>query len=70
MGSGPAREYWAQICAEYFESPKMFLENHPKDFQLVDTYVKKKDPSFDVFSKNRGAFNQTTGELKDIYKGK
>ena len=57
-------EYWAQICAEYFENPETFLKNHPKDFKLVDTYVKKNDPSFDVFSKNRQAHNPNTSESK------
>jgi hypothetical protein len=63
-----ASEYWAQICSEYFTNPEGFLKNHPNDFKLVDTYVKKNDPSFDIFSKDRGAFDSNTGQIRDIYK--
>lgn len=51
-----AFEYWAEICAEYFINPREFLKDHPKDFKLVDTYVKKNDPSFNVFNKTKKAF--------------
>lgn len=65
-----AREYWAEICAEYFSNPESFLKDHPQDFKLVDTYAKKNDPSFDVFNKDRGAFDTQTGKLKDVWKDK
>lgn len=51
-----ASEYWAEICEEYFINPKEFLKDHPKDFRLVDTYVKKNDPSFDVFNIGKKPF--------------
>ncbi len=65
-----AQEYWAEICAAYFEDPKDLLEHHPKDFELVDTYAKKNDSTFDVFSEDRGAFDTTTGRLKEVWKDK
>ncbi|MFA5841032.1 MAG: hypothetical protein WC847_02045 [Candidatus Paceibacterota bacterium] len=65
-----AHEYWAEICAEYFTNPESFLKDHPNDFKLVDSFVKKKDPAFDIFSKNRGAFDPHTGQVRDIYKDK
>jgi hypothetical protein len=66
-----AREYWADICGEYFgDQPEVFFKKHPEDFKLVDNYAKKNDPSFNVFNPNRGAFDQQTGELKDVWKGK
>lgn len=65
-----AHEYWAEICAEYFTNPKSFLRDHPNDFKLVDSIVKKKDPAFDIFNKNRGAFDPHTGQVRDIYKDK
>lgn len=65
-----ATEYWAEICAEYFMHPEIFLKDHPNDFKLVDSFVKKKDPTFNIFNKNRGAFDPQTGELRDIYKDK
>lgn len=65
-----AREYWAEICAEYFSDPTSFINNHPDDFKLVDEYVKKNDHSFDIFNKDRGAFDTMTGKLKEIWKDK
>jgi hypothetical protein len=65
-----AKEYWAEICGEYFTNPQSFLEKYPVDFALVDEYVKKNDPSFDIFNPNRGAFDTQTGKLKDFWVGK
>ncbi len=39
-------EYWAEICAAYFKDPATL---NVKDFELVDNWVKKSDPDFDVF---------------------
>ncbi len=64
------QEYWAEICGEYFTNPQSFLEKHPVDFALVDEYVRKNDPSFDIFNPNRGAFDTQTGKLKDVWVGK
>ncbi len=49
-----AREYWADICAGYFLNPQKFIEKHLADFNLVDTYAKKNDPTFDIFNPERG----------------
>ncbi len=65
-----AREYWADICSEYFSDPQSFRDKFPEDFELVNIYVLKNDPSFDVFDENRGAFDRTTGKLKEFWKGK
>jgi len=65
-----AREYWADICGEYFSDPKSFLLKHKGDFDLVDTFAKKNDPTFDIFNKDRGAFDSNTGKLKDVWKDK
>lgn len=65
-----AREYWAEICAEYFSDPELFLKDHPEDFKIVDTQAKKNDPSFDVLNKDRDAFDTQTGKLKDVWKDK
>lgn len=65
-----ASEYWAEICEQYFTNPKKLLEKHPVDFQIVDKFAKKNDPSFDIFNKDRGAFDTQTGKLKDVWVGK
>lgn len=61
------KEYWADICAEYFSNPAQFQEEHPKDFDLVNEQATKNDPTFNVFDENRGAFDPTTGKLRQIY---
>jgi len=62
-----AKEYWAEICSEYFQNPQNFLDKYPNDFVLVDTYTKKNDPKFDIFNKDRGAFDTQTGKLKEVW---
>lgn len=39
-----ASEYWAEICAQYFEDPTQL---NVKDFQIVDAQVRKTDPNYD-----------------------
>lgn len=63
-------EYWASICCEYFNDPKKFQEKFPADFNLVDKYVKKHDPKFNVLDPNRGALDPKTGKLKDCWQKK
>ncbi|MEK7501697.1 MAG: hypothetical protein AAB629_02115 [Patescibacteria group bacterium] len=63
-------EYWAEICGGFFENPKSFLDRFPEDFKLVNDYVKKNDPTFDIFNPNRGVFDQQTGKVKDFWKNK
>lgn len=48
-----AIEYWAMSCEQYFTSPDTFREAWPLEFDLVDKYVKKEDPDFNVFEKTR-----------------
>lgn len=40
-----ATEYWAKICEVYFMAPSTM---NIKDFRLVDDWVKKNDPDFNV----------------------
>jgi len=58
------KEYWAEICEEYFSNPRSMLKENPRDFYLVDEYVKKNDPKFDIFDRDRGIFDPNTGEIK------
>jgi hypothetical protein len=60
-------EYWAEICEEYFGNPKKFKQKYPKDFELVDKYVRIIDPQFNIFDENRGAFDPHTGKIREIY---
>ncbi len=41
-----AKEYWAEICEHYFGMPEWMQEQYPKDYLLVEKYVKKTDPSY------------------------
>ncbi len=45
-------EYWAEICECYFSWPHMLETAHPDAFALVDKYVKKEDPRFNIIEKN------------------
>lgn len=38
-----ATEYWAEICAQYFEDATRL---NIKDYQIVDAHIRKTDPSF------------------------
>lgn len=40
-----AKEYWGEICSVYFSSPGLL---NVKDFELVDNWVKKNDPTFNL----------------------
>ncbi len=44
-----AKEYWAEICRQYFYIPH---DLNIKDFRLVEGVIKKADPQFDVSSAN------------------
>jgi len=44
-----AREYWGNLCEYYFTFPDILKERSPEDFELVDSWVKKRDPQFDPF---------------------
>lgn len=46
-----AKEHWATVCDHYFTMPDIFKEVYPKEFEMVDKYVKKEDPTFDSFKK-------------------
>lgn len=41
-------EYWAVICEEYFAHPEQLKKWYVKEYELVDIFVKKTDPTFDV----------------------
>ncbi|MEY4731493.1 MAG: hypothetical protein RL681_439 [Candidatus Parcubacteria bacterium] len=42
-----ASEYWGDICTAYLNIPNYLRTKHPKDYELVDSFVKSGDPSFD-----------------------
>ncbi len=43
-----AEEYWAELCSEYFRSPKNLKERHPKDFAIIDGVVEETCKIVDV----------------------
>ncbi|MBU1178290.1 hypothetical protein KJ903_03635 [Patescibacteria group bacterium] len=40
------KEYWAEICYEYFWRPDWLKKNHAEDFELVNWWVKKHNKDF------------------------
>lgn len=44
-------EYWATCCDHYFTMPEMFQGLYLQEFEMVDKYVKKEDPTFDALEK-------------------
>lgn len=46
------KEYWAVCCENYFTFTEYFKENYPQEFEMVDKYVKKEDPTYDPFEKH------------------
>ncbi len=50
-------EYWAEIGGAYLSNPSWFQSEYPEDFALVDNWVKRKDPNYDV-----GAASQSRSE--------
>lgn len=44
-----AKEYWGYLCTDYFIFPELIKQLFPEDFKLVDQYIKKNDPNFNVF---------------------
>lgn len=63
-----AQEYWAEICKTYFSNPEYLEDNHPKDFKLVDEYVRKQDPNFDPSESGGPYFDGQTGEMLPQWK--
>jgi hypothetical protein len=63
-----AQEYWAELCKEYFSFPSLLKKDHPKDFEIVDNFMKKQDPNFNVFDVEGPYFDRITGELVDKWK--
>lgn len=51
------REYWADICEEYFQNAEWLQENYPLDFKIVDDFVKQRDPTFNP---------TTSGEMRRL----
>jgi len=45
-----AIEYWAEIAAQYFAAPEAFKVENPIDFKIVDEFIKKQNPGFDIFA--------------------
>ena len=59
-------EYWADLCAAYFEFPEGFEKQFPEDYKLVHKIVMKNDPTFDVL--RRIKFDPYTGEPREYKK--
>ncbi|MDO8515732.1 MAG: hypothetical protein Q7S28_00585 [bacterium] len=62
-----AREYWADLCSDYFFTPDTLEKEHPADYALVDEYVKKSDPHFSpekAMLARVGVYKQIAGEGK------
>lgn len=45
------KEYWAETCALYFCNPQSLKDERPEDYKLVDDFVKKHEPEYDVFER-------------------
>lgn len=58
-----AKEYWADLCREYFSTPALLKSEFPADFKIIDDFVKKQDPDFDVFKWGGPYFDSHTGEM-------
>ena len=54
-----AQEYWADICAQYFQDPTQLSMD---DFEIVDAWVKKSDPNFNPTTSNEQR-TQILGEI-------
>lgn len=48
-----AREWWATTCEYYFTFPGTLKESRPEWFALVDSHVKKYDPSYNTMTKQK-----------------
>ncbi len=46
-----AREYWGSCCEYYFTFPEMLKQDHPREFAMVDKYVKMEDSNYTPFEK-------------------
>lgn len=59
-----ATEYWAEICAQYFSHPARLSI---RDFQLVDSRVRKTDQNFDLL-KNKGKRDELSNYKFEVVK--
>jgi hypothetical protein len=59
------QEYFAEIGEAYFMSPKELKESHPKDFEIIDSIVKKHDSDFDVFDFNEKLLEKVSDRSGD-----
>lgn len=48
-----AKEYWATICSSYFQYPVFLKMDYPKDFEIVDEFVKKQDSDFNPIESSK-----------------
>ena len=62
------KEYFAEICAGYFSDPESFEKKHPKDYLIVDGWIRKVEPDFKPREAVGTAFSATTGEISPIWK--
>ncbi len=61
------KEYWADICSEYITSPSNLKGRYPKDFAIVDEYVRNVDPAF-LANRKEGPYDSQTGEISPAWK--
>jgi hypothetical protein len=59
------QEYFAEIGEAYFMSPKELKESHPKDFEIIDSIVKKHDSDFNVFDFNEKLLEKVSDRSGD-----
>jgi hypothetical protein len=45
------REYWGACCEDYFTFPEILKQGNPREFEMVDKYVKMEDPNYNPIEK-------------------
>lgn len=45
------REYWGTCCEDYFTFPEILKQDNPREFEMVDKYVKMEDPNYNPIEK-------------------
>jgi len=56
------REYWGSCCEYYFTFPEILKEDHPREFEMVDKYVKMEDKNYNPVEK----YNQRMEVIKQM----
>lgn len=61
-------EYFADICREYLSDQEDFKKRYPKDWAIVDEWIKKYDPEFNKRALPPGPFSRTYGTVVNEWK--